>query len=405
MPPRGSLEAISSESQLNYSLSEQCGTQLGIPELNALALRSLATLFDEKGGLFSRSVAFDQKGALHRQKPSLKRTIIALLGLHRLKESGESLPFDVPSICYVMSRDTSWVKSLGDLGLLTWFIAEYEPDRLKNLFHEFKFKSAIEDFRDGRQAQTRGLAWFLAGIAHARLAQPQAAPDLIDVAVNTYHLLEDNHSDGGIFGHAALTGFLQRTFYKRFGTFSDQIYSIYALVTFARAFQIEEPLGLALNCGNAIRELQGELGQWWFLYDKRASRVVTQYPVLTLHQTGTAPLGLLALEEATGQSFQVPVQRGLSWVAGTNELGHDMRDIGRAVIWDSIERKRSTLSCLDAAVSFTSNSLRTRHESLRIRCTARPDHFGWLLYAFGRLGLPKERVTTKFARDCAGPVG
>lgn len=405
MPPRESLEAISSESQLNCSLTEKCGTQLEIPELNALALRSLATLFDQKGGLFSRSVAFDEKGALHRQRPSPRRTIIALLGLHRLKKSGESFPFDVPSICDVVSGDTSWVRSLGDLGLLTWFMAEYEPDRLKNLFHEFKFESAIEDFWDGRQAQTRGLAWFLAGTAHAQLAQPQAAPDLIDVAVNAYHLLEDNYSDGGIFGHAALPGLLRRSLYKRFGTFSDQIYSIYALVTFSRAFQIEEPLGLALNCGNAIRELQGELGQWWFLYDKRASRVVNQYPVLSLHQTGTAPLGLLALEEATRQSFRGPVHRGLSWVAGTNELGKDLRDMDRAVIWDSIGPNKSTLNCLDALSSFIGISRGVRHSRLKIRCAARPDHFGWLLYAFGNQGLPKARVTTKLAGDCTAPVG
>lgn len=399
MPPRVPPEA--SESELNYSLTANCGTQVEIPELNALALRSLATLFDERGRLFSRSVAFDEKGALHRQKTSPKRTIIALLGLHRLKESGVSLPFDVRSIYDAVSGDTSWVKSLEDLGLLTWFTAECEPDKLKDLFQEFKFASAIEDYWDGRQAQARGLAWFLAGIAHVQLAHPQTAPDLIDVAVNAYHLLEDNSSDGGIFGHAALPGLVQRVFYRRFGTFSDQIYSIYALVAFARAFQIEEPLQSALNCGNAIRGLQGELGQWWFLYDKRTSRVVSQYPVFSLHQTGTAPLGLLALEKATGQSFQGPVHRGLSWVAAANELGQDLRDTDRAVIWDSIGPQKSTLYWLDTAIRFIGISHRTRQSNLKIQCAVRPDHFGWLLYAFGGQGLPKAPVGTKRARDCA----
>lgn len=394
MHSRGSLDAIPSQSELNHSPIAKCGAQLEIPELNALALRSLVTLFDERGGLFSRSVTLDEKGALHRQKPSPKRTIIALLGLHRLKESGESLPFDVPSICDVVLGDTSWVKSLGDLGLLTWLMAECEPDRLRNLFNEFNFASAIEDYWDGRQAQTRGLAWFLAGIAQARLARPQAVPDLIDVAVNAYHPLEDNQSESGIFGHAALPGFLRRTFCKRFGTFSDQIYSIYALVTFARAFQIEEPLQSALNCGNAIRMLQGELGQWWFLYDKRTCRVVNRYPVLSLHQTGTAPVGLLALEEVTGQSFHAAVHKGLSWMARANELGQDTKDFDRSVIWDSIEPRRPTLNYLDAALSLVSISRRTR-QSLKIRYGARPDHFGWLLYAFGRRGLPKEAVTDK----------
>lgn len=390
-----SLEAFEtiSRSVLDGTLTEKCGSQLDIPALNALALRSLVSLFVEREGLFSRSVALEQDG-FHRENASPKRTIIALLGLHRLKASGETLPLDVSSMRDVVLEDTSWVRTLGDLGLLTWFMAECEPTRLRNLFNEFNFGSAIENYWDGRQAQTRGLAWFLAGIAHARLACPQAVPDLIDVAVNAYHLLEDNQSESGIFGHAALLGFLRRTFWKRFGTFSDQIYSIYALVTFARAFQIEEPLQSALNCGNAIRMLQGELGQWWFLYDKRTCRVVNRYPVLSLHQTGTAPVGLFALEEATGQSFHAAVQKGLSWMARANELGQDTKEIDRTVILDSIEPRRTTLNYLDAALSFVNISRRTR-QSLKIRYGARPDHFGWLLYAFGRRGLPKEAVTDK----------
>lgn len=389
MPSRGSLEATSSESELNHSPIDKCGTQLEIPELNALALRSLGILFNENGKLFSRSVAFDEKGALHHQKPSPKRTIVALLGLQRLKESGESLPLDVPSICDVLLEDTSWVKSLGDLGLLTWFMAECKPDRLKNLFNEFSFGTAIEDYWDGRQGQTRGLAWFLSGIAHARLAHPQTAPDLIDVAVNTYHLLGDNYSDGGIFGHAALSGLLKRAFYKRFGTFSDQIFSIYALVIFARAFQIEEPLESALNCGNALRALQGELGQWWVLYDKRTCRVVNRYPVFSLHQSGTAPLGLFALGEATGQSFHESIYKGLTWITGANELREDFRRPDRGLISGSMRLQERAANYREAGLSLFNVSRGSRLDPLRIEYEVRPDHLGWLLYTFGRLGLPK----------------
>lgn len=389
MPLRGSLQSIPAKSELNHSPIVKCGAQFEIPELNALALRSLATLFDEKGGLFSRSVAFDEKRALHRQQTSPKRTIIALLGLRRLKESGESLPFDVPSIGDVVLRDTRWVKSLGDLGLLTWFIAECEPDRLKNLFNEFNFGSATEDYWDGRQAQTTGLAWFLAGIAHARLACPQTEPDLIDFAVNAYRLLEDNRGDSSIFGHAALPGLLRRTFYRRFGTFSDQIYAIYGLVAFSRAFQIEEPLQSALNCGNAICALQGELGQWWFLYDKRTCRVVNRYPVLSLHQSGTAPLGLFALGEATGQGFHESIFKGLSWIMGANELREDLRMSDRGLILGSTRLQERAANYWEAGFNLVNVSRGSRLDACRIEYEVRPDHLGWLLYAFGRFGLPK----------------
>ena len=115
------------------------------------------------------------------------------------------------------------------------------------------------------------------------------------------------------------------------------MHAIYALATFARAFEIEEPLADALNCANAIRSLQGDRGEWWFLYDKRSSQVVDRYPVFSIYQNGMAPMALLALAEATGHNFDDAICNGLSWVAGANELGVDLRDRQHGIIWDSIE--------------------------------------------------------------------
>jgi hypothetical protein len=394
MPPRASFEAISAKGVLDCTPTEKCGSQMEIPVLNALALRSLVFLLNEREGLFSRSITLGQNG-FHQGQVSRKQTIIALLGLHCLEGSGETLPFDVSTMRDVVLGDTSWVRTLGDLGLLTWFTAECEPDRLKNLFNQFDFDRALDNYSDAREGQSRALAWFLAGIAHARLSSPQTLPDLTDAAVNTYHLLEDNQSDSGIFGHATLSRFPSQPFCNRFGTFGDQIHSVYALTTFSRAFQIEEPLASALSCGNAIRSLQGELGEWWSLYDKRACRVVNRYPVLSLHQDGTAPVGLLALGEATGQSFHESIYKGLLWIRGTNELGKDLRSPDPGLIWDSIRLRRRTTDYWEAALSFMNISRRPQPGALKIRYEARPDHFGWLLYAFGRFGLPKPEIAVQ----------
>jgi hypothetical protein len=391
MPRRPSLEVISAKSVLDYTPTEECGSQLEIPALNALALRSLVFLFNEKEGLFSRSVTLGRDG-FHQEEASPKQTIIALLGLQRLGQSGESLPFDVSSMRDAVLGDTSWVRTLGDLGLLIWFTAECEPDRLKHLFNQFDFDKALDNYSDARKGKTRAVAWFLAGIAHARLACPRTLPELTDAAVNAYHLLEDNQSESGIFGHAMHSGFPSQPFCNRFGTFGDQIHSVYALTTFSRAFQIEEPLASALSCGNAIRALQGELGQWWSLYEKRACRVVNRYPVLSVHQDGTAPVGLLALGEATGQSFHESIYKGLLWTRGANELGKDLRSPERGLIWDSIGPTRRIPNYWEAMLSFVNISRGPQVESLRIRYKARPDHFGWLLYAFGRFGLPKPEI-------------
>jgi hypothetical protein len=179
---------------------------------------------------------------------------------------------------------------------------------------------------------------------------------------------------------------------SRFGTFADQIFPVYALSMFARAFQIEEPLESALACANSICALQGQLGQWWFLYDKCTTRVVSRYPVLSVHQDGTAPCGLLAVEEVTGRSFHKAIAKGLSWIAGANELRNDprndLRDNAHGFIWDSIGPAGRMAKYLEAGLGFLMPSRETAVDRLRIQYDARPDHFGWLLYAFGKFGLP-----------------
>jgi hypothetical protein len=94
------------------------------------------------------------------------------------------------------------------------------------------------------------------------------------------------------------------------------------------------------------------MGQWWFRYDKRRGCVASRYPVCFAHQDGTGPTALLALEEATGQSFYVAIWNGLSWIAGNNELGVDLRSLDEALIWDSIEPQRRMTRHWETACSY-----------------------------------------------------
>lgn len=174
------------------------------------------------------------------------------------------------------------------------------------------------------------------------------------------------------------------------------MYAIYALTAFAREFEIEEPLESALMCANSVCALQGDRGQWWFLYDTRRGCVANRYPVYSAHQDGTGPTALLALGEATSQSFHRAVWNGLSWIASNNELSVDLRNLNQSLIWDSIEVRKRITRHWETACSYLHipaplvNSLRIRYES-------RPDHFGWLLYAFGKFGLPNRAMPTKAA--------
>jgi hypothetical protein len=379
MNPQPNFESASLPGR-NSACSVSYESKLEVSALNSMAAKALLALFDGTEMLFSRRITLRERG-FRREPVSPRRTVIALLGLQRLADSGTRQPFDLPSIENVVFQDTGWIRGIGDLGLLVRFAAEYSPGRLASLLDNFDFVTALESFPDGREARTAALSCFLAGISHVKLSCPDSLPDLTDAAVGTYRLLEDNQGPGGIFGHVGLPGLFQQPFSNRFGTIADQLHAVYALATFARAFEIEEPLADALNCANAIRALQGEKGQWWSLYDKRSSEVVNRYPVCSIYQNGIAPMALLALAEATGQNFDDAICRGLSWVAGANELGVDLRDWQHGIIWDSIgPRSRITNFC-EHALNLMHSSSKSHDANLRIRFEARPDHFGWLLYA------------------------
>ena len=379
MNPHSNLESVALPGRNGNSTSGRA-SQLEVSALCSIAVKALVSLFDGTELLFSRRITL-REGRFRQEAASQRRTVIALLGLQCFSDSGQRQPFDLASIENSVFQDKSWIEGVGDLGVLVQFAAKYSPDRLALLVDRFDLATALSSFPDGREARTAALSCFLAGISHAKLSSPDSLPDLTDAAVDIYRLLQENQGPGGIFAHAGFPSLLQQPFSNRFGTIADQMHAIYALTTFARAFGIEEPLADALNCANTIRALQGDKGQWWFLYDKRSSQIVNRYPVRSICQNGTAPMALLALAEATGQNFDDAICSGLSWVAGANELAVDLRDWQHGIIWDSIEPRSRITNFCDSALNLIHRSRKSPDENLRVRFEARPDHFGWLLYA------------------------
>jgi hypothetical protein len=371
-----------------------------ISELNFLAVQSLLSLFDEQQQLFCRRIELTARG-FRRESTSRRRTMIALLGLQHLAESGATFTLDRFAIQDKILEELSWVRTAADAGLLTWFTAVCAPERLPAVLNDLDFDRAVHTCADVQKRHTRGLAWLLAGIAHARRVKPRTIPDLTDMAVEAYHLLLDNQSEQGLFAHLGSPRRIREIPSTRFGTFADQMYAIYALTAFAREFEIEEPLEAALRCANSVCALQGDKGQWWFLYDTRRGCVANRYPVYSAHQDGTAPTALLSLQGATTQTFHVAVRNGLSWIAANNELGVDLRSLDQALIWDSIDAQGHITRLGELACNCLHISRRLGVKNLRIRYEARPDHFGWLLYAFGELGLPNTAISTTAAKSAS----
>jgi hypothetical protein len=341
-------------------------------------------MFDADKQLFCHRLLRTELG-LVREGLSPRYTIMTLLGLRELELAGMDSPFDTQAIYASLIRDTNWIQGIGDFGLLIWLTATFDPDQLGRLFSKFDCQTALDRYSDAQEARTMELAWFLAGLAHAAQTSPKLLSALTDLSVETYHRIEENQGEYGLFGHLSTKNSLAGRLRGRIGSFADQIYPIYAMSRFAKVFQVEDPLGPALECATAVCGAQGESGQWWWLYDARSGRVSSRYPVYSVHQQGMAPMGLFAVEEASGQSFKQFIYKGLLWIYGNNELGADMRDAAENLIWRCILPKKSQSKYWEMAMSVV-RSPREDAEvgSLKILYEQRPYEFGWLLFALAR---------------------
>ena len=376
---------LDSLSSMRHQAAPQSAQSTGdVQDLLKFAANGLVAMFDKDRQLFCHRLLTTKEG-LVSEGMSPRYTIMTLLGLKELETAGGDSPFDIRSIYSSFVRDTKWIHGIGDTGLLIWLVATFEPNHLHNLFRTLNYETVLDRFSDARECHTMELAWFLCGLAHSAKSRPELASALTDVAMKAYRYMIANQGEQGFFGHKSAERSLSGRLRGHIGSFADQVYPIYAMAKLAEYFHVKEPLGPALKCARAICSAQGESGQWWWLYDARRGRVSSRYPVYSVHQHGMAPMCLFALEDATGQSFRESIYRGLRWIYGVNELGIDMRNATRTLIWRCIlPGNRSTKFWEIAISAFRPINHNAKVRSLEVLYEQRPYEFGWLLFAFAR---------------------
>jgi hypothetical protein len=355
-----------------------------VRELISMATTGLVPMFDAGKNVFCHRLLRTEHGLVQDQL-SPRYTIMTLLGLRELELAGIGSSFDTRRIYTAFARDTNWIQGIGDLGLFLWLTAIFDPANVDSVLAKFECDQALDRYADARARRTMELAWFLAGLAHAAETSPRLVNSLTDLSVETYHRIEGNQGDYGFFGHMGVKNSLAGRLRGRIGSFADQVYPIYALSRFAKAFQVEDPVNPALECASAICGAQGDLGQWWWLYDSHAGRTSSRYPVYAVHQHGMAPMALFAVEEATGQSFRQFIYKGLHWIYGANELGVDMRDTADSLVWRCIMPKKTQSKYWEMATSL----VRTANGdsdvgALKVLYEQRPYEYGWLIFAFAK---------------------
>jgi hypothetical protein len=354
----------------------------------ALAVRGLGRMLDEPRGLFCYSLKRSGSG-LVREGISQRYTMMTLMGLHRWEQAGGESCFDSRSILDTLLADLTWVDNLGDLGVLLWLCGVVCPERFSEVEPRIDLQTALTRFRGARQGVTMELAWFLTGLSYWGLNFPGKLPQLEPLAFATYGRLAANRGEHSVYGHQKRWGSIAGMARGQIGSFADQVYPIYALNQFARAYQHQEAAEQALSCALAICQAQGPVGQWWWHYDSSSGQVADGYPVFSVHQHAMAPMTLFALGETIHYDFKPWINRGLQWINSRNELGFDMEDASEGVIWRCIFRSSRSLSrYVKTGFGRPSKAIQEENaEHLKVLSECRPYELGWLLYAFaGRCG-------------------
>jgi hypothetical protein len=351
-----------------------------VAELCDMAARGLRPMLDPEKQIFCHTYQQTDEG-LARVGLSPRYTMMTLLGLRRYEASGRPSPVATAPVFEALLRDLRWVTGAGDLGLLLWTCAEVGPERIPLVYEKLHAEEALTRFADGQLGSTMEVAWYLTGLVSCQRAGRGNLPGLAEQSRAAKEILKRNCGAGGVYGHRGRSrppaGYLRR----RIGSFADQVYPTIALARLSQASDDDEAREMALRTASTMCELQGGQGEWSWHYDAATGRVVSRYPVYSVHQHAMAPMMLFAAGEACGRDFSDAIYKGLAWISGCNELRRDFIQAEADLVWRCVYLPPVD-KYTDAALRFLRMRSGAASAKLRIRYECRPYELGWLLYAF-----------------------
>lgn len=354
------------------------GSKQIINQLIEVAYKGLPNMFDKESKLFCYRVKKGPNG-IKIEGLSYRYTIISLIGLTKLKNIYDESPINIEDTINNLINLSDKISNIGDYGLLIWLCALAAPEWINRIYEKQDLKNIFERFDDARQGKTTELSWFLAGLSHLALISDRYLKEYEKLTGKIYEIIKKNYEGNGIFGHmnrSSIAGILR----GRIGCFADQVYPIYALTLFSKAYGNQDALKIALECAQKICELQGPLGQWWWHYDSKKGKIIGRYPVFSVHQDGMAPMVLFELMNNTGIDFRNFIYKGLSWVIGNNELNINLIDNSKNLIWRCLYLNR--YKYLEGVLKILRFNEIKKYNNIKILYECRPYHLGWLLYAF-----------------------
>jgi hypothetical protein len=291
-----------------------------------------------------------------------------------------------PSFCGHLISRIGTTANLGDVALVAWAAAELDHPQLDAAI------GRLRTLDDGNPCETVPAAWIVSALTAARHRDDTG--DAAHAAAR--RLLAGSSTTARIFRHHTDSAIAPRG-RAHVSCFADQVYAIQALARYANAYEHDEAMRAANDCAASICETIGPAGQWWWHYDARTGEVVEGYPVYSVHQDSMAPMALLDLAEAGGDSHPDAIRQGLSWMVEAPEIGRSLLDESQGVIWRKVGRTdpKKLVRATRAAGSairpgFRLGALDRVFPPTLVDEESRPYHLGWILYAWQR-GHPPSR--------------
>lgn len=345
-----------------------------LERLRRLARAALPRMYDQDAGRCVFTIRLEN-GTQTRAGVSDRYTAIAIIGVAADGPDRWPLPFDPAEMANALVRTLPACESLGDAALIAWAASATGADTASAWAH-------VERLFNGRAAHpTVELAWALAAAAiDGRHVTPAFRRKLFASVMQAWN------NQAEIFAHVGGSGGAR----SHVACYADQVYPIFALSRYAAAHGEAAALEAAVRCARRICALQGADGQWWWHYDHRTGAVVEGYPVYAIHQDAMGPMALRAVADASHESFDRHIERGLRWLEASPELnGGTLIDEPAQMLWRKVARREPMKATryLQAACTKLHPKLRAPGVDVLFPAAVidyedRPYHWGWFLYAW-----------------------
>ncbi|MBN2280401.1 MAG: hypothetical protein JXQ65_07470 [Candidatus Marinimicrobia bacterium] len=370
-----------------------------IDKLINISLDHLSESINDDQLFFNRLKENNQ--VISRVDSSTRYSIISLIGLYQARNFGYTVEMNLE---YLTSRIVSRLKkiSLPDLGLLLWLAAVAVDDNLARIVYDELDRRLTK--KSIRSLMTVSAAWILTGLSKSyALINEEAGVEQLLKSLSV-KVLQAFNKNTGLF--ASFNGrkfnFIAGTIYSEIGCFADQAYSILALSEYVRIFDDSLIKTIIDQATSRNISLQGNHGDWPWIFDVEKGTVLEKYPIYSVHQSAMAPMALRAAEKALTKDFSGTIHKSLDWFNKVDFDDNGFIDENQNIIWRSIKKRGRNKSIFDflglnyggltacdkrrifgkIILNRKSPKNEAIMQKLIVDYESRPYHYGWILYTF-----------------------